>query len=482
MTATHTFIRSLLTFFVLMITCVTGHGAGCGGCGTNVVDFGITKTGPGSIGAGEDATFTLIVTINESIARVATVRDTLPAGWTILSATASNGTCTGEGTGMAMCEVIVSSPAPVTIRIVVHVPDICQPTLAISQATVASAVFFIVDINSNNNTATTNTFVNLANLGPGLCHPVGSQIGGDKPGSILFSPLYISSPTGGDVRNNTRFNLTNVHQTQGVTVHLFFVDGTTCSVADAFVCLTANQTVSFLMSDLDPGTTGFVMAIAVDGPPGTGGGNNTGCPISFNYLIGNANIKLAGSRRRDLDLNTESVASGFGSLVPGCNPNSSTAELVFDSSSSGYNQLPRVLAADNIPSRGDGNDTLLVLARVDGNYVTGLQPIGPVFGIFYDDAETSLSFTFNPGACFFRSSLSNSFPRTAPRFEQFIPAGRSGWLKLWAADEVAILGAIHNRNGEDAPPPNGFEGGHNLHVLRLLPRAVITIPVFPPSC
>jgi uncharacterized repeat protein (TIGR01451 family) len=479
MTTSHTLTRPLLTFFILVIACVTGHAAGPGFV---PVDVGITKTGPTSINAGDDTIFTLNVTNHNNFIVDVTVLDTLPAGWTVISATPSNGTCEGVGTGSATCAVRVRLESPVIITIAVHVPGICQPTVATNRATVVPSFSFTVDFNSSNNAATSIITVNQANLGAGLCHPASSQISGDKPGSILFSPLYISSPTGGDVRNNTRFNLTNVHPTQGVTVHLFFVDGATCSVADAFVCLTANQTVSFLMSDLDPGTTGFLMAIAVDGPPGTGGGNNTGCPISFNYLIGNANIKLVGSRRRDLDLEAESVASEFGSPVPGCNPNSSTAELVFDSSPGGYNRLPRVLAADNIPSRGDGNDTLLVLARVDGNYVTGLQPLGPVFGIFYDDAETSLSFTFNPGACFFRSSLSNSFPRTAPRFEQFIPAGRSGWLKLWAADEVAIIGAMHNRNGEDAPPPNGFEGGHNLHILRLLPRAVITVPVFPPSC
>ena len=60
-----------------------------------------------------------------------------------------------------------------------------------------------------------------------------------------------------------------------VNVHLFFVDGTSCGVADAFVCLTANQTATFLMSDIDPGTTGFIVAVAVD---------QQGCPVNFNQL------------------------------------------------------------------------------------------------------------------------------------------------------------------------------------------------------
>ncbi|HEX9001206.1 MAG TPA: hypothetical protein VGB07_14975, partial [Blastocatellia bacterium] len=77
---------------------------------------------------------------------------------------------------------------------------------------------------------------------------------------------------------------------------------------------------------------------------------------------------------------------------------------------------------------------------------------------------------------------SNSFPRTTPRFEQAIPAGRSGWMKFWSANGAALVGAMHTRNDNSQISASAFEGGHNLHVLRLLPRAVITVPVFPPSC
>jgi hypothetical protein len=81
-----------------------------------------------------------------------------------------------------------------------------------------------------------------------------------------------------------------------------------------------------------------------------------------------------------------------------------------------------------------------------------------------------------------RSPLSNAFPRTVPRLEQMIPAGRSGWMKLWSADNAAIMGAVINRNDNVASSPNAFKGGHNLHVLRLNERVIVTVPVFPPSC
>jgi hypothetical protein len=50
------------------------------------------------------------------------------------------------------------------------------------------------------------------------------------------------------------------------------------------ICLTANQTTTFLASEQDPGTTGYHLAIAVDGV--------NGCPINFNFLIGDEYIKL----------------------------------------------------------------------------------------------------------------------------------------------------------------------------------------------
>ena len=408
--------------------------------------------------------------------------DLLPASFTAEAITASQGSCTGVGSGTVNCALgLLPAGQSVKITIQTHVPETCQPATAVNTASVASSAC-LSDPVAANNSATTTINVLLANLGPGACVPAQSSISSSKPGSVMFAGLFSSAATGDTNQNNTRVNLTNVHPTLNVVVHLFFVDGATCAVADSFLCLTANQTTSFFMSDVDPGTTGYMMALAVDGPAGFAGGHNTGCPISFNYLIGNANIKFTASPRRDIDLETESVASEFGSPVPTCNPNDPFAELYFDGSPRGFNQLPRVLALDNIPSRAEGNDTFLMLARVDGNWATGIRPIGTVFGLLYDDAENVFSFNLNVGTCLLRSSLNNNFPRTTPRFENIIPAGRSGWMKLWTASEAAIVGAMHNRNDNSTSTSGAFEGGHNLHVLRLLPSAVITVPVFPPSC
>ena len=90
-----------------------------------------------------------------------------------------------------------------------------------------------------------------------------------------------------------------------VYLHLFWIDGNTCTISDNFICLTANQTASVLASDLDPGTRGYLIAVAVDG--------DTGCPIEFNHLIGDAYVKLASGHQANLP--AESIARVPGRIL-----------------------------------------------------------------------------------------------------------------------------------------------------------------------
>lgn len=305
-------------------------------------------------------------------------------------------------------------------------------------------------------------------LGPGIIYPATSEVSDQKAGSVLVYNLYASSIAAPNSQN-ARIAITNIHPSLPVAVHLFFVDGATCSIADSLICLTANQTASFLASDIDPGTTGYIVAVASDA--------TTGCPINFNYLIGDEYVKLSSGHAANLAAEAISAIAGG---LPACDGASVTAILTFDGVS--YNRVPRVLAASNIPSRADGNDTLLVLNRIGGSLVTGAATLTGIFGLIYDDAENPLSFTFSPGGCQFRSSLSNNFPRLAPRFEQFIPAGRSGWAKFYATGEIALLGAQINYNPNAATAANAFNQGHNLHKLTLTASTQLTIPIFPPNC
>ncbi|MBL8187992.1 MAG: proprotein convertase P-domain-containing protein [Acidobacteria bacterium] len=301
--------------------------------------------------------------------------------------------------------------------------------------------------------------------GPGLPYPYNSEMSDQKAGSVLIYNIYTSStdPT----KQNTRINITNADPSRPAFVHLFFVaEG--CAVADSYLCLTPNQTASFLASDLDPGTTGYLVAVAVDA---------RGCPITANCLIGDEYVKFSTGHAANLG----AVAfSGLVGGLPACNENSVTATLNFDGIS--YNRTPAVLALDNIGSRADGNDTMLILNRIGGNLGIGAASLGTLFGIFYDDAENALSFSVT-GGCQLRNVISNNFPRITPRFETFVPAGRTGWLRIYnQTGAIGMTGAAINLNNNAASSAGAFNQGHNLHALTLNNQMSYIIPVFPPSC
>ena len=308
--------------------------------------------------------------------------------------------------------------------------------------------------------------VTCAAPGPGGIFPAAAETNNQKAASVLIYNVYTSGATSGNTQN-TRINLTNTHPQLPAYVHLFFVaEG--CSIADSYLCLTANQTASFLASDLDPGTTGYLVAVAV---------NQIGCPTSFNYLIGDEYVKFTSGHAANLSaIAFAQIAGG----LPVCDGNSVTATLNFDGVS--YNRTPAVLALSNVGSRADGNDTLLIVNRIGGNLGIGASTLGTLFGVFYDDAENSLSFSVS-GNCQLRNSISNNFPRTTPRFESFIPAGRTGWLKLFSqTGTVGITGSAINFNANANSSAGAFNQGHNLHTLTLTNAASYVIPVFPPSC
>ncbi len=309
--------------------------------------------------------------------------------------------------------------------------------------------------------------INCPPVGPGSLAQTTSPAGGQKPGSVLFYNLITSSTDTN--RQNTRINLTNIHPAISSYVHLFFIDGSNCSVADSYLCLTPNQTTSFLAADLDPGTTGYLVAVATDAK---------GCPINFNYLIGDEYIKLSTGHAANLSAMASTAISG-GLLV--CDGTTTNTTLNFDGIS--YSRLPLTLASDNIPSRADGNDTLLIVNRLGGNLATGAATIGSIFGLMFDDQENTASFSLPASACQLRGSLSPNFPRTTPRFESLIPAGRSGWMKFWPADGISALsGSVINFNSNSSGNAGAFNQGRNLHVLRTSPNAAYSMPVFPPSC
>ncbi len=283
-------------------------------------------------------------------------------------------------------------------------------------------------------------------------------------GSLLFFNLYTSSAANPNLRN-TRISVTNTDQERPVAAQLFLVDGAGGSSTAVSLCLAPNQTSTFLASDIDPGVTGYLIAVAVD---------ENGCPINFNSLIGGAYVKLESGHAANL------TAEGFPMIAaPSCGEGSAT--LRFDDVN--YAPAPRMLATPKISSRADGNDTMLVLNSLGGDLRTSAAPLGEISGALYDDMGEAFEFSTSPGRPQFISRLSNAFPRTPTRFEAVIGAGRRGWMKLWLTDDAAMLGADINFNaGGNVAAFNYFNDGYNLHKLTITRSATLTIPVFPPSC
>ncbi len=306
---------------------------------------------------------------------------------------------------------------------------------------------------------------------PGALYPPTSEASDQKAGSILFYNIYTSGATSGNAEN-TRINITNTSVTSASFVHLYFVSAG-CAIADSFICLTATQTASFLASDVDPGVKGYIVAVAVDGV--------LGCPVAFNWLIGDEYVKFQTGHAANLG--AVAFAALYNGIVPNCTADSFTAVVRFNGVvGNGYNAAPAVVALDNIGSRADGNDTMIILNRVGGNLGIGASSLGSLFGLLYDDAENVLSFSVT-GGCQLMSSVTNNFPRTTPRFETFVPAGRTGWIKIYNQNgAIGILGSAINFNANAASSAGAFNGGHNLHHLTLNTAEAYVVPVFPPSC
>lgn len=383
--------------------------------------------------------------------------------------TATSGTCTITGASQIDWNGSIAVGETFTLRFQAQVRDGVSTGAPLC---VSSAVNFDSDNDGINDAAFPSQAcltINCPAVGPGRQLPASAEFSDQKAGSVLVFPLY-SSISLNSIRENTRFAITNIEPSRRVAVHLFFIQDDDAAVADAFICLTPNQTTTFLASDFDPDVAGYLVAIAVD--------ERTGCPTNFNYLLGDQYVKLNSGHAANL------AAQAFAALTgapPACDGTSVTATIAFDGVS--YNAAPRVLAVDSILSAVDGNSTLLVIDRIGGNLGTGVSTIGQIFGLLFDDTEHSYSFERNTTRRQFRSVLSNSdFPRTAPRFTNVIPAGRTGWMKFWRDGDGGIVGAVLNFNPNTASSSGAFNQGHNLHALTLSVASSFIVPVFPPNC
>jgi hypothetical protein len=270
-----------------------------------------------------------------------------------------------------------------------------------------------------------------------------------KPGSILFFPKYTSNPSAPQL-GDTQINITNTSQNESVTLHLFAVDGSSCSVADSYISLSRNQTATILMSDFDPGVTGYIVAVAVgDGP------------TQFNWLVGDEYIRETDGRQANLQAIAVAKLSP-GGVVPG--PEGG-ADLLFNGVD--YERLPSSVGLSSFNSQVTDSTQVNLLIPTSNLLIGTPPPSTRLFTIVYDDVENP--FSTNVSVSCFSSFLVNSL-RITGGINAKIPAGRTGWIRFNGSGRP-VLGFMQNRGPV-------FNGGHNLHVLQLLASYTITVPSF----
>ena len=270
-----------------------------------------------------------------------------------------------------------------------------------------------------------------------------------RPGSILFFNRYTSNPNNPQ-QGDTQLNITNVSQSLRAELHLFLVDGATCTVADFFLSLTQNQTSSFLLSDYDPGVQGYIVAVATNG----------GTPAQFNNLIGTVYIRETDGRTAVLPA-ISFLKRSPGEIQP---KQDGSYSLLFNGIE--YEQFPSSVAISSFNSQVTDQGSLVLISPTSDLTFGAVNQIS-IFTLLYDDTEKSFSSSLQL-RCYLYSSLTNLFNRGGSITRQ-VPAGRTGWIRMSATSP--LIGSFIIRGPV-------FSGGHNLHTLALLPSYEITLPVF----
>jgi hypothetical protein len=281
-----------------------------------------------------------------------------------------------------------------------------------------------------------------------------------KPGSVLFFPRYYSD-LNNSARENTTLSVTNTSPAETAYVRMFFVSGADCSVVEVAFCLAAQQRLSLRMSDYDPGTKGYCVAVA---------SNQSGQPIQFNWLIGQAQMRLAGATSGalyDVTLPALAVAKRVGGAIVAVG---NAAEMAFDDLM--YDRLPSQLAADNVPSQASSqNATVVTLARPVASLAGG--SVNPTAAFTAYNSGGAASSASRPLACQYEAALS-SLRFSPTQLNTLLPSGESGWLKASSPDSLPLIGAQFN-TGQ-------FSGGAPLRALAFAADYRISVPLRAVAC
>ncbi len=291
---------------------------------------------------------------------------------------------------------------------------------------------------------------------PGLTHaPEDVKLSDQKAGSLVVFPYYTSKSGSG---SDTKLHLSNTGETSAF-VHLFFIDGATCNQADYSVCLTPNASINFLASEMDPDTTGWLIALVVDAQ---------GNPIQNNGLLGNAFVNDGNYVG---NYGAESFWAYSNNLAT---INGDKATLRFNGTS--YDAMPNQFAVE-IQSPRDVIGQKIVTVGMNGditrNTLSGAAQLG--IGVAYNGNEKPFgSFSgFLNGICQASATITGVSPRVPFTMAGIIPSGQVGTIKLNIGGGVGLLLTPQN-----SKKWSGIRGLHKTGTT----FTTITIPVLPPKC
>lgn len=285
-----------------------------------------------------------------------------------------------------------------------------------------------------------------------------------RAGSVLVFPYYSSKRS---ANSNTRISITNLSGKESnaanpnyAYVHLFFIDGASCQQANFTICLTPNGSIIFTTLDVDPETTGWLLAVAVDA---------NGNPLQNNVLIGNAFIKdgeyVGNYGAEAFWANSANVAT----------ITDNKATLKFDGI--GYDLVPQGLATE-IQSPKNASGQKIVTVGLSGDLVDGqLEGAGQNGGgAVYNPEMRGAPFgsfeKFLSGRCQAVATVSESNPRVPFTLGGLIPNGQSGVIRFNIGAGVGII---------MTPRTSKWSGIRSLHKV-LVKMSTITIPIVMPTC
>jgi hypothetical protein len=274
----------------------------------------------------------------------------------------------------------------------------------------------------------------------------------EKPGSLLVFPYYASSLY--STAENTTVAVTNTSATEATQLRVLFYSAADCRAAEYAVCLGAQQTLSFKMSDYDPGIKGYCLVYATDA---------AGQPVQFNHLVGSARLTLPGASGQSFDATLDALAvmkRSEGAVAA----SNGQAELAFDDVM--YDRLPNQLTLDTLPSQVNGqNTTTLLLTRLASSSANARLTVVSAAG-------DKSALTTRSMAC--QSEVKLPGLRLNPTLNTLVPADAAGWMKVSAADDAPLLGLYLTTGGANT--------GGNLRALAYATDFRLTVPVRAVNC